>query len=228
MSTISWRSAGGPAAELGYPVDHVHHQVEAVHVVEHEHVERRRRRALLLVAADVEVGVAVAAVGEAVDQPRVAVVGEDHRAVGGEERVELAVGQAVRVLGGLLQPHQVDDVDDAHAQVGQALAQDRRGGEDLDGRHVPGAGEDDVGIAVVVARPVPDADAAGAVQQGVVHAEPRRRRLLAGHDHVDVVAAAQAVVGDGQQAVGVRRQVDADDVGLLVDDVVDEARGPGG
>ena len=50
------------------------------------------------------------------------------------------------------------------------------------------------------------------------------RRLLAGDDHVDVVAAAQAVVGDRQQAVRVRRQVDADDLRLLVDDVVDEAR----
>ena len=41
---------------------------------------------------------------------------------------------------------------------------------------------------------------------------------------LDVVAAAQAVVGDGQQAVGVRRQVDAGDLGLLVHHVVDEAR----
>ena len=48
--------------------------------------------------------------------------------------------------------------------------------------------------------------------------------LLAGHDHVDVVAAPQAVVGDAQQRVGVRRQVDADHLGLLVDHVVDEAR----
>ena len=47
--------------------------------------------------------------------------------------------------------------------------------------------------------------------------------VLAGDDHVDVVAAAQAVVGDRQQAVGVRRQVDPHDVGLLVDDVVEEA-----
>ena len=49
-------------------------------------------------------------------------------------------------------------------------------------------------------------------------------RLLAGHDDVDVVAAAQAVVGHREQRVGVRRQVDPDDLGLLVHDVVDEAR----
>jgi hypothetical protein len=30
----------GPAGQAGYPVEHVHDQVVAVHVVEHEHVER--------------------------------------------------------------------------------------------------------------------------------------------------------------------------------------------
>ena len=68
----------------------VHHQVEAVEVVEHDHVERRGGGALLLVAAHVQVVVVGAPVGEPVDQPRVAVVGEDDRPVGGEERVELA------------------------------------------------------------------------------------------------------------------------------------------
>ena len=58
----------------------------------------------------------------------------------------------------------------------------------------------------------------------LVHRQPLRRRLLAGHDDVDVVAAAQAVVGDRKQAVGVGRQIDADDFRLLVHDVVDEAR----
>src|SRR5262249_38166822 len=48
--------------------------------------------------------------------------------------------------------------------------------------------------------------------------------LLARDDNVDVVAAAQAVIGHRQQAVGVRRQVDANHLGLLVDDMVDKAR----
>ncbi len=105
-----------PRAEPGDAVDHVHDQVEAVEVVEHDHVERRRRRALLLVAADVDVRVVRAPVGEPVDQPRVPVVGEDDRPVGGEEGVELAVGEPVRVLALRLEPHQVDDVHDPHLQ----------------------------------------------------------------------------------------------------------------
>ena len=48
--------------------------------------------------------------------------------------------------------------------------------------------------------------------------------MLAGDDDVDVVAAAQAVVHHRQQAVRIGRQVDPHDLGLLVDDVVDEAR----
>ena len=77
------------------------------------------------------------------------------------------------MLGGRLQPHQVDHVDDPHPQVGQVLAQQVDCGEHLERRHVAGAGQHDVGlVAVVVARPVPDADAAGAVQHGVVHRQP--------------------------------------------------------
>ena len=40
-------------------------------------------------------------------------------------------------------------------------------------------------------------------------------RLLVRDDDVDVVVAAQAMVGDGEQAVGVGRQVDAHTSGLL-------------
>ena len=52
--------------------------------------------------------------------------------------------------------------------------------------------------------------------------------MLAGDHDVDVMAAAQAVVHDGEEAVGVGGEIDADDIGLLVDDVIDEARDPGG
>ena len=83
----------GLRREPGHPVDDVHHEVEPVEVVEHDHVERRRGRALLLVAAHVDVAVVGPPVGEAVDEPRIAVVGEDDRLVRGEERVELRIGQ---------------------------------------------------------------------------------------------------------------------------------------
>ena len=112
------------APELGQAVDHVRHQMEPVEVVHDRHVERRADRPFFLVAAHVQVLVVGAAVGQPVDQPGVAVVGEDDRLVLGEERVEVVVAQAVRVLGWRLEPHQVDDVDHADLQLREVLAQD--------------------------------------------------------------------------------------------------------
>ena len=123
-----------------------------------------------------------------------------------------------------LQPHQVDHVHHPHAQAGQVLAQQRHGGHHLEGGRVARAGEHHVGFAaLLVAGPLPDPRAPGAVQDGLVHREPVRGLVLARHDHVDVVAAAQAVVGDREQRVRVRGQVDPGHLGLLVDHVVDEA-----
>ena len=64
----------------------------------------------------------------------------------------------------------------------------------------------------------------GAVPHGGVHVEPLRRRVFPGHDDVDVVPAAQAVIHHAQQAVGVGRQIHADDLRLLVHRVIDEPR----
>jgi hypothetical protein len=103
-------------------VDDVDHEMEAVEVVEHDHVERRRRRPFLLVATHVQVAVVRASIRQPVDEPRIPVVGEDDRPVGREQRVELAVRKPVRVLALGLQAHEVDDVDDPHLQLRQPLA----------------------------------------------------------------------------------------------------------
>jgi hypothetical protein len=58
-------------SEPRHTVDHVDHEVKAVEVVEHDHVERRRRGALVVVSANVEVVVVIAPIGEPVDQQRV-------------------------------------------------------------------------------------------------------------------------------------------------------------
>ena len=198
--------------------------MEAVNVVEHAHVERRRRRAFFLVAAHVQVLVIRPPIRQPMNQPRVAVEGEDDRLVLREQRIEVSIRQAVRMLFRRLQFHQVHHVDDADFQFRQMLAKQLHGGQSLQSRHVAAAGHHHVRLAaLVVAGPFPDAQALGAVLDRLVHGQPLRRGLLAGDNDVDVVPAAQAVVGHAQQGVGVRRQVDADDIGLLVDNVVDEA-----
>ncbi len=165
-----------------------------------------------------------APVGEAVDQPRVAVEVEDDGLAGGEQGVVGGVGQPVGVLGGGLQPHEVDDVDHPHLQVGQVAAQQVGGGQGLQGRHVAGAGQHHVGFASLVgAGPRQDAEAPGAVRHRVLHRHQVEHRLLARDHDVDVVPRAQAVVGHRQQRVGVRRQVHPHHGGLLVDHHVQEA-----
>ena len=99
-----------------------------------------------------------------------------------------------------------------------------RRGQSLEGRDVPRTRHNDVRLAALIAaRPIPHADPSRAMCDGVVHGKVVERRLLAGHDHVDIVAAAKAVIHDREQGVGVRRQIHANDLSLLVDHVVDEA-----
>ena len=128
------------------------------------------------------------------------------------------------MLARRLQLHQIDDIDHPHLQVGRVLSQEVDGGQRLQRRYVPAASHHHVGFsATVIAGPLPDSEPGLAMLDRLVHRQPLRRRLLAGNDDVDVVPAAQAVIGDRQQAVGVGRQVDADDLGLLVDDVIDKS-----
>ena len=95
---------------------------------------------------------------------------------------------------------------------GSALAQDRGRGQRLLRRHVAAAGQHDVGLlAGVGAGPRPDAEALGAVDDRLVDGGELQVLLLVGDDDVDAVGAAQALVGDRQQRVGVGRQVDARD-----------------
>jgi hypothetical protein len=79
-------AVGRTAAELWQAVDDIGDQVEAVHIVQHRHVERHSDRALLLVTADVEIVTVMPAVSQAMDEPGIAVVGDDDRFVAGEER----------------------------------------------------------------------------------------------------------------------------------------------
>ena len=64
--------------------------MEAIELVQHDHVEGRGGRALLLIAAHVNIVVIVPPIGQSMNQPWIAVIGEDHRLVGGEQRVEIA------------------------------------------------------------------------------------------------------------------------------------------
>ena len=190
--------------------------------------------ALLAVAAHVE----ALRVGLAVDQPvhgaRVAVEGEHHVGVLGEQLGELARGHAVRMVGRRVESHQVDHVDEPEHQVGDVAAQQVGRGQQLHGGDVAGAGQHHVGrrrrrsssvsVPAQSQTPAPSRQCAAACVGGQV----LQLGLLVDDDQVHVVVAAQAVVGHRQQAVGIRRQVDPAHVAALGQHGVDEARAPGG
>jgi len=66
---------------------------------------------------------------------------------------------------------------------------------------------------LVVAGPLPDADPFGEMHNCGGHGQPLGQRVLFGNHYIHIVPAAQAVIKDGQRAVGVRRQIDPHDVG---------------
>jgi hypothetical protein len=76
---------------LRQAIDDIHHQVKAVQIIQHRHVERRGDGAFFLLTAYVNVAVVDAATGQPVYQPRVAVVVEDNGFVVGEQFVEIGV-----------------------------------------------------------------------------------------------------------------------------------------
>ena len=211
-------------AGLRQAVNRVHHKVEAIEVVQHRHIKRGGDRAFFLVAADVDVPVIGASVGEPVDQPRVGVKGEDDGFVPGEQLVEVPIAQTVRVFRIWLQPHKVNDVNDPDFEIGQMLVKDGNGGERFQRGDITAAGHHHVRIgALIVTRPLPDADTLCAVGNRSGHGQPLRRGMFPCNDHVDVMATPQAVIHHGEEAVRIRRQINPHHPSLFVDDMINEA-----
>ncbi len=124
-----------------------------------------------------------------------------------------------------LQGHEVHHVHHSHPQFRQVGAQQAHGRKSLQRRDISCAGHHHVGLAPrIVPGPLEDADSRRAVLDRRVDVEPLGLRLLARDDDVDEIAARQALACDTQQGVGIRRQIDAHEVCLLVDHEIDEAR----
>ena len=119
---------------------------------------------------------------------------------------------------------QVKDVHEPDLRVGQVLAQQCGCGQGLHRRHVAAARHDHVGFGtLVIAGPIPDSGALRAVRDRRLHIQILQVDLLVRDDDVNVVDTAQAVVGDGQQAVGIGWQIDSHNAGALVRHHVEKA-----
>ena len=132
-----------------------------------------------------------AAVSELVNQPGVAMKVENDRLIDGEQAVKVPVGQAVEVFGLRLQLEQVDDVDETDFDFGKVLPEQGGRRQGLHGRDVARAGHHHVGfIPLVVAGPIPDPNALGAVPDGVIPGQVLEMKLLIRNDDVDIVRTA--------------------------------------
>ena len=124
-----------------------------------------------------------------------------------------------------LQGHKIDHIHDPNFNVGKVLSQQVDGRQRFKRGNIPGAGHDHVRLATLIVRsPWPDAYACSAVFDRSFHVQPLQRRLFAGDDDVHIVAAAQAVIGDGEQGVGIGRQIYAYNVSFFIHHVIDESR----
>src|SRR5512140_1423596 len=131
----------------------------------------------------------------------------------------------MRVLALWLQFHQVNNVDDANPQRRKMLAEEIYGSQRFQRWYVSATGHHHVWFSFfVIARPFPDADASGAMFDRLIHRQPLRSGLFACYHNVDIVAAAQAMIGHRKERVRVRRKINADDLCFLVYNVIDEPR----
>ena len=145
-----------------------------------------------------------------------------------EQRVEVAVGQSVRMLRRRLELEQIDHVDEPDLQIRELLAQDGGCGQRFRRDHIARARDDDVGFDVLVrAGPGPDPDALFAVPDRGLDVQILQMELFVRDDDVHIVDASQTVIGHAQQTVRVGREIDAGDDRALVRDDIEEARDPG-
>ena len=180
---------------LRQAVDGIHHEVIAVHVIQHGHVEWRGDGTLLLVASHMNIFVIGPTIRQPVDQPRIAVKCENHRFVRGEQILEFPIAQPVRVFGIRLQFHEIHNVYHPDFHVGQQFAHDRDRSERFESRYIAATRHHDVGgNAGIVTGPRPAANACAAVFNSGVHREPLRCRMLSGDHDVHVLAAPQTMV----------------------------------
>ncbi len=99
------------------------------------------------------------------------------------------------VFGLRHEAEKIHNIDESYLQFREPLLQDCNRRKGLHGRDVARTGHHGVGLFTVVAgRPVPDADALGAVGDCIFHGEVLRMLLLFRDDDVNVIPRPKAVI----------------------------------
>ena len=157
------------------------------------------------------------------NQVRIAVEIENDRLVGREKRIEVPVRQPVgMVRAGLSLKRSTTLMKRIFRSGNSSRSSTVAARASCVGMSPAEAMTTSGSHTLVVTRPVPDADALGAVLNRGIHIQVLKMELLVGNDHIDVVLASEAVVGNRQQAIRVGRKINASDLGALVQHNVEE------
>src|SRR5262245_35417089 len=103
-------------------INDVHRNGEAINLIANGQIERSVDVAFFLIAADVQVLVIGAPISEPVNQPRVTVKVEDDGFVLGEQSIEVAIGQAVRMLARRGKAEKIDNINEPDLEIREVLA----------------------------------------------------------------------------------------------------------
>src|SRR5664280_1510405 len=80
-----------------------------------------------------------------------------------------------------------------------------------------------LGILIVTC-PFPDTNSFRTMNNCLFHCKPLRQRMFSCNHYVDIMPAAQAMIKDRQQTIGIRRQISTNNISLLIDNMVEETR----
>ena len=107
----------------------------------------------------------------------------------------------------------------------EVFAEEGDSGQGFLGWHVTTRCHDDVWFFVfAVGGELPNTSTFGAMGDGVVHIEVLEMILLVSNNDVDIVGAAETVIGDREKAIGVWWKINSNNFGALVGNNVKESR----
>jgi len=142
---------------------------------------------------------------------------EDDRLIDGKKGIEVPVRQSVWMFSIRLQFEKINYIDVTNLYIGEFFPQEHNCRQRFLRRNISCRSHHNVRLAaLVVAGPFPNADSLGAVLDGGIHVHELEMELFVANNNVDVVFAAQTVVGHREQAIDVRREINARYAGALV------------
>src|SRR5215471_6623828 len=119
---------------------------------------------------------------------------------------------------------QVDHIDDSHFYSRYIFLEQPGCGAGLERRNVSSAGQNDIGFSITIVRgKLPSRSPSGAVSHRLVHIQPLKAELFAAGDDIHVVPAAQAMIEYTEEAIGVGRKINPDNLGPAVQGIADKA-----